>query len=284
MSKKRLMMGLVFIVMIFATACLSGDDKSVYLGLDVPLDKSVYREGDGEKVIAATVSIMGDSLKRSTVPILMYHAIDEYKGKGINELYVTPANFESQLNYLKTAGFSPIQFDDLSNIQNIEMPILITLDDGYKNNINAFNILKKLNSPSFQAKATIFVIGRKIDTETGLTAEQLKEMSDSGIISVQSHTITHPSLPLVTNFAEELGESKAKIEAITGKKVSAIAYPSGEYDSNVIAETKKYYDYAVTTKPGVANLDASHYEMKRIRINYSTSLAEFESLLNGVSN
>jgi peptidoglycan/xylan/chitin deacetylase (PgdA/CDA1 family) len=214
------------------------------------------------------------------VPILMYHAIDEFKGNGIQELYVTPANFESQMRHLKSAGFTPISFDDFNSLQDISKPILITFDDGYKNNMNAYHVLKKLNSPSFQAKATIFMIGKKIDTSSGLSTSQLKEMSDSGIISIQSHTETHPSLPTITNFEDELGGIKDKIETITGKKVTAIAYPSGQYDSNVIAESEKYYDYAVTTKPGIANTNDSPYEMKRVRINYSTTLSAFESLVN----
>lgn len=152
------------------------------------------------------------------VPILMYHAIDEFKGNGIQELYVTPTNFESQMQYLKSAGFTPISFDDFKSLKDISKPILITFDDGYKNNMNAYQVLKKLNSPSFQAKATIFMIGKKIDTSSGLSTSQLKEMSDSGIISIQSHTETHPSLPTITNFEDELGSIKGKLETITGKK------------------------------------------------------------------
>lgn len=228
-----------------------------------------------EKSMASEPEVMNNR-----VPIIMYHAIAEYQGNGIKELYVTPENFEIQMQYLKEAGFTPITFDDLSDLKDIKKPILITLDDGYKNNINAYNILKKLNNSSFQAKAIIFMIGKKIDTQAGLSTEQLKEMSDSGIISIQSHTETHPSLPTVTNFEEELGGIKGKLEGITGKRVTAIAYPAGHYDERVLEETKKYYDYAVTTKPGVADLQSSLYELRRIRISYSTTLSEFKNLVN----
>jgi peptidoglycan/xylan/chitin deacetylase (PgdA/CDA1 family)/uncharacterized protein YcfL len=214
-----------------------------------------------------------------SVPILMYHAIDEYKGNGLKELYVSPEYFEAQMNYLKSAGFTPLHFDDLNNISKVNKPILITFDDGYKNNMNAFAILKNLNDSNWKAKGTIFMIGKKIDTNSGLSSEQLKVMSDSGIISIQSHTETHPSLPTITNYMEELGNIKTKLEQITGKKVTAIAYPSGKYDHKVIEETKKYYDYAVTTVPGVADIGLSPYEMKRIRINNSTSLSTFIDLV-----
>ncbi|WP_433959546.1 SH3 domain-containing protein [Cytobacillus horneckiae] len=53
------------------------------------------------------------------VLILMYHAIDEYKGSGSKELYVTPENFESQMQYLKSEGFTPITFADLDHLKGI---------------------------------------------------------------------------------------------------------------------------------------------------------------------
>ncbi|MDQ0271874.1 polysaccharide deacetylase family protein [Cytobacillus purgationiresistens] len=214
------------------------------------------------------------------VVILMYHAIDEYNGKGGQELYVTPANFESQMQYLKSEGFTPISFADLVNLEGIEKPVLITFDDGYKNNMNAYLILQKLDDEDFQAKATIFMIGSKIDKKTGLSTEQLKEMAASGIISIQSHTETHPSLTEITDFEQELNEIKFKLEGITGEKVIAIAYPAGKYDNRVIEETQKYYEFAVTTHQGIANTSESPYEMKRIRINYSTDLSGFKYLVN----
>lgn len=212
------------------------------------------------------------------VPILMYHAIDEYIGKGIKELYVTPDNFKQQMTYLKSSGFTPITFEDIEHLDKVSKPILVTLDDGYQNNMNAYQILQDLNSADFHAKAVIFMIGKKIDTKTGLSSAQLKEMSDSGIISIQSHTETHPELPDIQHYEAELGEIKDKLEGITGKKINAIAYPAGKYDERVIEETRKYYNYAVTTNPGMASL-STPYELNRIRVSYSTTLEEFQYLL-----
>jgi len=214
------------------------------------------------------------------LPILMYHAIDEYQGNGSQELYVTPENFEIQMQYLKAEGFTPITFDEISEIHEIEKPVLITLDDGYKNNLSAYYILNKLNDASFQAKATIFMIGNKIDKKTGLSTEEIKDMSDSGIISFQAHTEHHPSLTTITDFETELGGNKERLEKLTGKRVTALAYPSGHYNEQVIEEAKNYFDYAVTTNAGIATADSAPYELERIRISYSTTLEAFGYLLN----
>lgn len=228
-----------------------------------------------DSLTAETVPI-GNS---RSIPILMYHAIDEYTGKGIKELYVTPENFKNQMEYIKMAGFTPITFEDLPKIDEFERPIMITFDDGYKNNMNAYEIFKELSEPGFQAKGTIFMVGKKIDSKSGLSTAQLKELSDSGIMSIQSHTETHPDLTETVDLTTEMRDIKWKLERITGKPVIAFAYPSGKYDERVLAEAKKYYTYAVTTNSGRATLDEP-YTLKRIRINYSTSLDAFKQLLD----
>ncbi|MBY0099608.1 polysaccharide deacetylase family protein [Mesobacillus maritimus] len=249
---------------------------------------SSYLSEPGQALSGATPSQLSNiTITPSTkgtgeyrLPILMYHAIDEYQGNGSQELYVTPENFEIQMQYLKTEGFTPITFDEIKEIDEIEKPVLITLDDGYKNNLNAYYILNKLNDASYQAKATIFMIGNKIDKKTGLSTEEIREMSDSGIISFQAHTEHHPSLTTITDFQSELGGNKERLEKLTGKRVTALAYPSGHYNEQVVEETKSYFDYAVTTNAGIATADSSPYELERIRISYSTTLEAFDYLLN----
>lgn len=215
------------------------------------------------------------------IPILMYHQIDDNPIPEEFGLFVKADNFEKQMNYLKTAGFTPINFDEIPNIKKIKNPIIITFDDGYENNRIAYEILKKINDKSFKPKATFFIIGAKIDVKNYLSAAQIKEMSDSGIISVQSHTMTHPFFNdnETANriiYTEQLHDSKKKLEQLTGKKVSALAYPYGSYNDVVIAETKKYYDYAVTTKSGIANTSDSPYELKRVRVRFDTTLEQFK--------
>ena len=47
-----------------------------------------------------------------------------------------------------------------------------------------------------------------VDVEGALSTSEIKEMVDSGIFSVQSHTATHADLPKITNYEEELKGSK----------------------------------------------------------------------------
>jgi len=97
---------------------------------------------------------------------------------------------------------------------------------------------------------------------------------------MQSHTATHADLPKITNYEDELQGSKEKLEKITGKPVIAVAYPFGHVDDKVVAETKKYYQFATTTKPGKFITKGEPDEllkMKRVRIHNSTTVEQFAS-------
>lgn len=214
------------------------------------------------------------------VPVLMYHAIDDYHGQGIKDLFVSPANFEAQMKYLKDNGYTLLTFERWGDINKVNKPIFVTFDDGMKNNMNAFRVLQKLKDDTFKPTATEYMIVDNVDVQGALSTSEIKEMVDSGIFSVQSHTATHADLPKITNYEEELKGSKEKLEKITGKPVIAIAYPFGHVDDKVIAETKKYYQFATTTKPGQFITKGEHDEllkMKRVRIHHTTTVEQFAS-------
>lgn len=218
------------------------------------------------------------------VPILIYHSIDEYKGHGSRELYVTPKNFEKQMMYLRDHGYTLLTFDRWDDMNKVDKPIFITFDDGYKNNLNAFEIFHNLKKPNFNPTATIFVISDFIGRSNRLSKSDIKMMSDSGIISFQSHTATHPDLTKIINYEYELKESRDKVQKITGKPVIALAYPYGNYNSKVIEETKKYYSFGLTTTPelfSVKGIKDERYLLPRIYIKNSTSLDNFARIVDG---
>ena len=220
------------------------------------------------------------------VPILIYHSIDEFTGQGSKELYVTPDNFQKQMIYLKDHGYTLLTFDRWQEIHKENKPIFITFDDGYKNNLNAFAIFQKLENERFKPSGTIFVISDFIGRSNRLSKSDLKMMADSGIISIQSHTATHPDLTEIKNYEYELKGSKDKIQKITGKPVNALAYPYGNFNDKVVEETKKYYLFGLTTTPELFSekgIKDELYLLPRIYIKYSTTLDDFAKIVEGGS-
>jgi len=223
------------------------------------------------------------ALAERKAPILVYHSIDEFTGHGSKDLYVTPENFEKQMMYLRDHDYTLLTFERWHDIDRVNKPIFITFDDGYKNNLNAFAIFRKLESDVFKPVGTIFVISDFIGRSNRLSKSDIKMMSDSGLFSIQSHTATHPDLRKNINYEFELKSSRDKIQQITGKPVVALAYPYGTYNTKVIAETKKYYKYGLTTIPEPFSEKGTKdelYLLPRMYIKYSTTIDQFAKIVN----
>ena len=56
-------------------------------------------------------------------------------------------------------------------------------------------------------KATVFVITASIGSEYDITAEQAKEMSDSGLVEIESHTVNHNELAQLGSEEQAVGAS-----------------------------------------------------------------------------
>ncbi len=69
-----------------------------------------------------------------------------------------------------------------------------------------------------------------------LTVAQIRELSDSGLCCIGSHTVTHPRLDKLTPEEQryEISTSKNKLEAIVGKQVEHFAFPYGCYNAATV--------------------------------------------------
>jgi peptidoglycan/xylan/chitin deacetylase (PgdA/CDA1 family) len=203
------------------------------------------------------------------VPILMYHSIDGDEGK--TKLSVAPDNFASQMEFLHRKRYNVVGLDKIiSYMQKKEKipprTVAITFDDGYLNNYtSAYPVLKKYKLP-----ATIFIITDKIGQKGWCGWRELKEMSDSGLITIGSHTKSHAWLPDQGDgkLKEELEASKAVLEKGLGRKVDFLCYPLGAHDERVKKAVKEAgYAAAVATNPGKSKPNDDIYAIKRIKIS-----------------
>ena len=175
---------------------------------------------------------------------MMYHLIREDVYSVYEALFVRPAEFESHLILLNELGYEYIFADEW---RLTEKPsVILTLDDGYLDNYtNMFPLIKKYN-----AKVTIFLVTDLIDTDGYMTSDMIREMAASGLVSFQCHTVSHLDLRYLdeARLRQEFSKSNEIIEGLTGKKVTALAYPGGGYNSTVLAVAGEYFNYAYTTK------------------------------------
>lgn len=121
------------------------------------------------------------------------------------------------MQYLKDNGYTMLTFERWGDVNRVNKPVFVTMDDGRKNNMNALHILQKLKDDRFQPAATEFLVSSTIDTPNRLTTDDIKQMLDSGIFSIQSHTANHTMMAYTTNYDEELRASKEKLKVLQGK-------------------------------------------------------------------
>ena len=202
------------------------------------------------------------------LPIVMYHRIDDRAH--LSRLSVCPESFERQIAFLKKRGYNVVRLEDIPKIiksKNIpRRTIAITFDDGYENNYTcAYPVLKKFRIP-----ATIFIMPALVGTEGYLTWDQIIEMSESGVVSIGSHSMSHAYLPgsAEQGLKREIVDSKRAIESHIRKKVHSFSYPIGAFDERVRSKVERAgYKLAVATNPGKAYPKHDLFAMKRLRIS-----------------
>lgn len=163
-------------------------------------------------------------IRKKRVLILAYHNIENCNSVG-NDLYtVTKRNFAMQMKIVKTFFKSISPNELLLKNNSTKHRILITFDDGKKNNItNAFPILHRLG-----LKALFFIPSDFIGTEGYMTSDDLKYLSSHNMY-IGSHSNTHPDFGAISinKTKNELKISKNKLEKILNKKINSFAYPYG---------------------------------------------------------
>ena len=222
------------------------------------------------------------------VPVLMYHYLsvppadaDIYRV----DLSVSPDLFAEHLDRLQTEGYTTISPYDLAEAlqrgaELPEKPLLITFDDGYRDNYeNAFPLLRDRH-----LSATTFVVTDFIDEERPayLTWDMAREML-ANQISIESHGRNHVGLAAKNDdylVWQALG-SLETIEHELGIRPRFVSYPAGEYDQRTVDIFRSAgYWAGFTTKQGAIQHSTAPFELKRIRVRNTTTADELIRLLS----
>lgn len=214
------------------------------------------------------------------IPVFMYHCVADEPRGGDENLYCRPAQLEEQFQYLVDNGYTTLFAEEYAEAYEVSKPVILTFDDGYEDNyIELFPLLKRFN-----LKATIFVVASFVDTDGYLSSEQIREMVDSGLVSIQSHTAHHVDLTShdTATVDAEYRESCAALAKVTGKNVTAISYPGGYFNDTVLEATKRYFTYAYAIDTNQYSKDNT-YEISRGGVFRNTTLESYVMALKTYS-
>ena len=208
------------------------------------------------------------------VPVLMYHAIgDDCWGEA--HLFVKPAELERQLQYLQDNGYETIFLEDLAHVEQYKKPVILTFDDGYDDNYTQlFPLLQKYNM-----KATIFMIAGDIGKPHKLTRPQLRELAQSGLVSIQSHGWSHRNMADMgwAELISELLRSKLALTFACGRVPTAVSYPNGKCTERTRTAAGWFYAYGVRTFDGSYLTGTDPLLIPRIAVTRDMTLEQFKS-------
>ena len=186
------------------------------------------------------------------------------------------------MRLLKRKGYTTISLEELFNSLYHtkplpKKPICITFDDGYKDGyLNAFKLLKSLG-----LKGTYFVITNRLNKKNYLTWNELTQMKRKGM-EIGSHSASHIDL-IKTSPGKvwwEIASSKSVLEKKLQEPIYFFCHPFGHFNSKTEFLLKKAGYLLATTKESGRIAKSSHpYRIPRIRIRRSTTLKQFEALI-----
>jgi|HubBroStandDraft_6_1064221.scaffolds.fasta_scaffold445249_1 peptidoglycan/xylan/chitin deacetylase (PgdA/CDA1 family) len=119
-----------------------------------------------------------------------------------------------------------------------------------------------------------------------LNPSELRQLQSAGM-TIGAHTMSHPVLScLPLNLVRaEIGESRAHLEAVLGKRIWAFAYPFGDQQSVTpeILDMAKEAGFAAAflNYGGGLGADLPAFSIPRIHVTASMSLSEFEAHVAG---
>jgi len=195
-----------------------------------------------------------------------------------DEIFMTTEWFRSQLDWLAQNGYQTLNAEQLSAFLDGERipakSIVLTFDIGTAQRADYMeNIIPALKQHSFHA--LFFVVTNAMTDDCGrenkVCWQDLRDWAAAGVISVESHGVTHPDFTTIT--AEEqrwdAQTSRQVIAEKTGREPIGFAYPYDSYNDGALRVLQSVgYKFAVAGNTrndrSVHRADPHRYDLPRV--------------------
>jgi peptidoglycan/xylan/chitin deacetylase (PgdA/CDA1 family) len=214
---------------------------------------------------------------------LLYHNVAETYPQDAQLLHITPQRLEEHMRALVEAGYSAISFYDWADFVEYgkplpPKPVIISFDDGYLGVYeHAFPTLKKLG-----LKATSFIVVGSVGSRTTAYPHfdwaQAREMRDSGVFDIESHTNSHAKLPFIGEAAAdaELRRARYIISMELAADCGVLAYPEGLKPAagDAPARAAGYRAACIVTDEGVNRKEDGLFSLRRLTVSGNMSAGD----------
>lgn len=252
--------------------------------------------------------------------ILSYHEIAERQDALVPAYAVTPTNFVRQLDWLKNNGYHFVSVDAVLADRAGKAPlpdkaVLLTFDDGYRSvYTHAYPILKLFQAPAvvslvgswLEAPEQVNFDGRSIPRAAFLSRDELREMTDSGLVEVASHSYAlHEGLlanpqgnqePAATSrrylakqqryedeasyrqrILADLKQNNVVLRQYSGRSPRVMVWPYGRYNSTTLAVAEQLgLTLGLTLDDGANTAETPLTGLRRILVEARMSLWDLD--------
>jgi peptidoglycan/xylan/chitin deacetylase (PgdA/CDA1 family) len=233
------------------------------------------------KCVLSLMVLLGDLFRKSltrvfgktppgTCVVVCYHSVPPGQQQ----------QFAAQLESLQKRA-TIVSLGDAVDLRKGTHSVGITFDDAFEN--FATCALPELEKRRIHA--TLFVITEALDKAFGppdsfervMSTEQLKSLPVH-LISIGSHTETHPMLPEVSeqDGRRQIVNSKRKLEALLGRRVELFCFPFGGFNRRLVQMCREAgYQHVFSTLPYLAFRDQEEFVIGRVRVDPTDWALEF---------
>lgn len=185
-------------------------------------------------------------MTEAQVAILCYHEVDHPN----DSFAVTSKNLEQHINYMKKAGYHFVTLDEYlaytdGKLQLPDKSVMLTFDDGYESfYTKVYPLLQKYQVPAMLAIVTSWTDGEGLPTDVRAVATwaQLREMEQSGLVTIVSHTHAMHKQQAIDPQGDRSGVAANRL------------YLNNRYETDEEYERRLQHDMAETQRLFVQNL------------------------------
>lgn len=192
-----------------------------------------------KRLVAVFLSMLSLLAHAQTVPVLIYHRVTTELPA--SQTVISPRMFTQHVDRLQRLGMNTITVAQLeahlrAGAALPPNPILLTFDDGWKDNIAAARTLSERGMT-----ATFYLMSGTFDNHLYVTRAEARHLAEKHEIGAHSHThfmewVNDMSKVDDRIMLGEIAMSKAILEQTIGKPVTSFAWPFGYYREHLLTK------------------------------------------------
>ncbi|MGC9319864.1 MAG: polysaccharide deacetylase family protein [Armatimonadota bacterium] len=235
--------------------------------------------GPPEEPVPSAAQDQDEPVSRRSVLVLCYHDM----APGAEGTFSIPTeDFAAQLELIHEGGFESVLPSQIADYLQgrADLPgkaVCLTFDDGPESILTESKPLMD----EYGYTGAAFLITDQVGGAGKLSWEQVRELEAAGW-EIGSHTASHAKPTKIDpgRWAEELESSRAAIDAETEGECTALAYPYGLYDEQVIEAAREAgFRIALTIDRGPADWTTDAMVVPRQMVVNGNSLDTFSRWL-----